>query len=265
VADVPSAKLTVNEMTVKSAVGVLIRGHRVQVAMMALSSVIGGFTEAVFLVVVTRTAFAITDGKHEMGLLANHRVAVSTALLICVLLVLFRIASAITSNWYSSKLTSEVTAELRQRLAQAFLRSTWSAQHTSPAGRLQHLVTGFANAGTSLISAFTGGVVAACSVGAMLLLAVGVDPVGSLLAVAAVGTLGSVLRPVRRRVHSAARRSTNDSMLLATTASEVSGLGMVVHVFDVRPQVEDRVTGVLEKGRRSSQRLDLVRGFDKLA
>ena len=95
----------------------------------------------------------------------------------------------------------------------------------------------------------------------MLLLAIGVDPLGSIVAVFAVGALGSLLRPLRRRLQVAARRSADDSMQLATTANEVAGLGMVVHVFAVRPQIEQRVSEVLDRGRRSAQRLNLSRGL----
>ena len=229
--------------------------------MMAVTSVIGGFTEAVFLVLVTRAAFAITDGQHEMGTLANHTVAMSTAMVMMVALVVFRIVMAIAATWYSASLSAEVAAGLRQRLASAFLRSTWAVQQVSPAGRLQELVTGFANSGSMLIGAFANGVVAACSVGAMLLLAIGVDPVGSLLAVGAVAALGATLRPIRRRVQVQARHASNDGMSLATTTNEVSGLGMVVHVFDVRPQMERRIMDVLDRNRRSSMRLTMARGL----
>lgn len=228
---------------------------------MAVTSVIGGFTEAVFLVLVTRAAFAITAGQRSMGTLANYEMSVSTALLVMLALVAVRIAMAVAANWYSATLSADITTELRRQLATTYLRSTWAVQQVSPAGRLQELVTGFANSGATLIGAFTGGVIAACSVGAMLLLAVGVDPLGSLMAVAGVAVLGSLLRPVRRQVQAQARRASADGMSLATTTNEVSTLGMAVHVFGVGPQVERRILDVLERSRRSSVSLNLVRGL----
>jgi len=228
---------------------------------MAAASTIGGLTEAIFLVLVTRAAFAITDGQESMGTLANRQVGVSTALLMMVGLVFFRILMAVCTNWLSAALSADVSAELRNRLARAFLRSTWSAQQASPAGRLQELITGFANAGASMLSSFATGVVAGCSLVAMLLLAVGVDPIGSFVAVAAVGALGSIIRPLRGRLRVQARRASNDGMSLATVTNEVSGLGMAMHVFDVRGQVEGRISGVLETHRRSSMRLGLLRGL----
>lgn len=154
-----------------------------------------------------------------------------------------------------------MTADLRRSLAQAYLRSSWSVQQVSASGRLQELVTGFANSGANLVWAFANGIISGCSVGAMLLLAVGVDPLGSLIAVAAVAVLGSVLRPLRRKVQAHAGRAAANSMSLATTTNEVAELGMAMHVFDVRSPVIERVVGVLEQGRRSSRRLMLVRGL----
>lgn len=229
--------------------------------MTAVTSLLGGFAEAVFLVLATRAAFAITNGKDEMGALANRTIAVSTALYLMLALVVLRMVLAVAANWYSASLAAEVTAELRQRLATAFLRSRWSVQQLSPTGRLQELVTGFANAGSTMISAFAGGLIAACSVGAMLALAVGVDPLGSLAAVGATAGLGSLLRPVRRRVQAEARRASAANMGIATSTSEISDLGMAVQVFGVRDQVEQRISDVLDSSRRSNIRLNVLRGL----
>jgi len=247
--------------SIRAALSTLLKGHRRQVTLIAGSSVVGGFAEAAFLVVITRAAFAITEGKEVMGVLAGHQVAVSTAMLLALALVLARIVMAVASNWYSASLSAEVTCELRHRLAKAFLRSTWATQQGSPGGRLQELVSGYAGAGSTMVGSFAAGIIATFSVGAMLVLAVGVDPLSSVVAVVAVGLLGSVLRPLRRKVQVHARRAANDGMSLALATNEVSGLGMVVHVFDVRSQVEARVATVLDKGMRSGRRLNLVRGL----
>ena len=245
----------------RQTIGLLTHGHRVKVALVAATSLLGGLAEAIFLVLATRAAFAITNGKDSMGALANRTIAVSTALLLMLALVVLRMVLAVATNWYSASLTAEVTAELRQRLARAFLRSRWAVQQLSPSGRLQELVTGFANSGSVLISAFVGGLIAACSVGAMLALAVGVDPLGSLAAVGATIGLGSLLRPVRRRVHAEARRASADNMGIATSTNEISELGMAVQVFGVRDQVERHISAVLDSSRRSNIRLNVLRGL----
>ena len=239
----------------------LVKGHRPAVGLIAATSMIGGFAEAVFLVVITRAAFAITDGQKAMGVLANREVAVSTAMLIALGIVLLRISMAVAANWYSTRLNTDVTHQLRLRLTSAYLRSRWSAQQGAEGGRLQELVSTYANAGSAIIGSFTSGLVAALSVGSMLLLAVAVDPIGSLVAVGAVGILGSLLRPIRRRVGMSARRAADDGMQMATSTSEISGLGMAIHVFDVRGQVASRMHDMLNRSMRSSRRLNLLRGL----
>jgi hypothetical protein len=104
VADVPKRNVNGEVASARAVLKVLVAGHRLQVAAMAAASLLGGLTEAVFLVVVTRAAFAITEGKHEMGLLAGHTVAVSTAMLLALGLVVFRIAMAVGANWFAATL-----------------------------------------------------------------------------------------------------------------------------------------------------------------
>ncbi len=50
-------------------------------------------------------------------------------------------------------------------------------------------------------------------------------------------------------------------MALALDVNEVSGLGLEMHVFDVRGAVEQRLTTTFEKGKRSYRRLNIVRGL----
>ncbi len=247
--------------TVRATLRVLLRGQRRRVAVLALTSVTGGFAEAVFLVIMTRAAFAITSGKDEMGILANRSMPVSTAMLMSLGLVLLRIMLAVGSNWYGASISTDVAFTLRHRLASAFLFSRWGVQQGAASGRLQELVMTYATHGASLVAAYTTWLVSGFSVGSMLVLAVGVDPAGSVVAVIAVGCLGGLLGPLRRRVQTLARKANADGMELATAASEVSGLGMAVHVFDVRPQVLDVINLKLRQTLRSSRRLSLVRGL----
>lgn len=247
--------------TTRSTISSLVRGHRGLVAMLAGASVIGGLAEAVFLVVLTRTAFAITAGHRDMGILAGRSLSVNQALLLAIVLVLVRIVMSVASNWYSARVNADVTRDLRHRLASAFLRSNWSAQQGARSGRLQELVTSYSAAGAALLASLCGGIVGGCTLVSLLALAAGVDPVGSLIAVGALGLLGLALRPLRARIQLHARRAANDGMNIAIATSEVSRLGMEMHVFDVRGQVEARVGDLLDAGVSSARRLNMVRGL----
>jgi ABC-type multidrug transport system fused ATPase/permease subunit len=247
--------------TSRSTISILIRGHRRLVALLAATSMVGGVAEAVFLVVLTRAAFAITAGQTEMGILAGRTLSINLALLLAVGLVLARLALAMVANWQAAKLNADVTRELRQRLSSAFLRASWSAQHGGRSGRLQELLSSYSNAGASLVSSVSGGVVGGFTLAALLLLAAAVDPIGSFIAIVALAALGLALRPLRARIQIHARRAASDGMGLAIATNEISGLGMEMHVFDVRDQVDERMTSLLDAGVGSSMRLNVVRGL----
>ena len=71
------------------------RGRRRAIGSLALTAFGGGMAEALFLVVVTRTAFAITDGDDEVGIVAGRYLSVGSTLLLALLLVIVRVGLAI--------------------------------------------------------------------------------------------------------------------------------------------------------------------------
>jgi ABC-type multidrug transport system fused ATPase/permease subunit len=165
-----------------------------------VTSAAGGLVEAVFLVGVTRAAFAITDGRDRFGVLAGIEMTVDMMVMVAVLLVVTRVALALLANWQAARITSSVVASIRLRLATAYLRSTWSAQHGGRTGRLQELLTTYAQRGAELIGSVTLGVTSACSLAALLVTALLVDVMTSAVALVAVIVLAGLLRPLRNGV-----------------------------------------------------------------
>ena len=168
---------------------------------------------------------------------------------------------ALLANWLNAALNAEVTRELRQRLARAFLRASWPAQQQSNSGQLQELISSYAGAGTSLAGGVASSLTAGGSLLAMLAMAAAVDVVGSLIAIGTLVILGVLLRPLRRKVRMRARSAANDGMRLSLATSEISNLGMSVHVFDVRDEVEQRILELQAEGVRSNRRLQVARGL----
>lgn len=245
----------------RSILNALLGRHRARLFAIALASIAGGLAEAAFLVVLTRAAFAITNGKSEIGTLAGVKFSVAATIALALGLVVFRIAMALLANWLNAALNAEVTRELRQRLARAFLRASWPAQQQSNSGQLQELISSYAGAGTSLAGGVASSLTAGGSLLAMLAMAAAVDVVGSLIAIGTLVILGVLLRPLRRKVRMRARSAANDGMRLSLATSEISNLGMSVHVFDVRDEVEQRILELQAEGVRSNRRLQVARGL----
>jgi ATP-binding cassette, subfamily B, bacterial len=231
-------------------------------AVLALASVglIGGLLESAFLIAVSRIAFAVRDGDDEVRL-AVTAVSPRTGILLALVVVILRIGSAIASTWMSARLSTAITTGVRRDLAHAFLGATWQAQHGRRAGRLQELLTTFAQQGAQLVANLASAVTAFFSLTALLLSAVVIEPGSSIAVIVTVAVLASVLRPVRQAVRRQADVAAQTGMEFATELSEVSQLGMEMHVFGVQAQTEARVRGLVNRDALTQRRLRFLRGI----
>ena len=230
-------------------------------AFLAFLAFLGGFAEAIFLVAVTRAAFAITDGKEKVGIVGGWFLSVNRMLLLAVVLVLTRMALTVFASWKSARLASDVVAKLRHRLASAFLGSSWEIQSDQRGGSVQELLSGYTSRASGLMNALNGGVVAVANLIALVGMAVAVDPVGALILVVSVGLLGLALRPLRAIVRRRAEESTIAGMEFATSVNEVSTLGLELHVFHVQDAARSLVGGLVDRVRDLSRRLQFAQGL----
>ena len=238
-----------------------LRPYRRTVASITAASFVGGMLEALFLVIITRTAFAITDGNAEVGLVASRYVSITTAVAIAFVLVVLRVGLAVLAVWQSSSLNTAANADMRHQLSAAFLRSSWSAQHDQRVGQLQELLTTFAQQGSQLVGSAIGVLTSGANLLALLIFAVLIDPLASLILVVAVALLASVLRPLRAAVRRQSATNASTGMVLATSLGEVSQLGMEMHVFNVQPQTERHVGGLIDEATTSARRLGFLNGI----
>jgi ABC-type multidrug transport system fused ATPase/permease subunit len=239
----------------------VIRGHRRALARVAAASFLGGVAEAVFLVSITRIALAVTDHRDQVTMFAGWSLRLRGALLLPLAVVFVRIALAAYASWESANLSAKVVAELRHRLARAFLESTWVVQQEQRAGSLQELLTSYSYQANGLMSNVSQGVVAGANFIALLAMAIGVDPGGALVLVASVSALGLVLRPLRHAVRRRARVSADAGMEFAIGVNEVAELGLELHVFHVQRQARDQVGDLIERARAASKRVQFMVGI----
>jgi len=217
--------------------------------------------EALFLITVTRAAFAITDGTERIGIWRGWSLPVESTLLLAVALVAVRITAAGYSTWQSAKVATGVVAGIRERLGRAFLESSWEVQQAQRAGSLQELMTSYSNQASGLTSSVTAGVVTAANLIALLGIAFAVDAIGALLMIASVGILGFLLRPLRSAVRRRARASATAGMDFAISVNEISELGFELHVFHVQGKARARVAAAIERARAASASVQFVTGL----
>jgi ATP-binding cassette subfamily B protein len=228
--------------------------------LLAAASVLGGLVEAAFLVLATRAGFAAAESGPEVEVAFGRSLSLGAVAALAFLLVLVRVVLSLAAASLSSRVASRAVADIRLMLASSFLRATWSVQQSQPTGRLQELLTTYTARGAELVTNLTTIVSSAFSLVALLALAIVVDPVGAVAVIVAVGVLGSILRPLRNAVRRQGQRAAQAGMGFATSLSEISELGMEMHVFDVQEATEKRVDRLVDDNARLNERLSFLRG-----
>ena len=242
-----------------AAVRSLVRPHRVTVFGITVAAFLGGIVEAAFLVMVTRVALAVADGRDQSGLLAGWTVSIGEAVGIGVVLVAVRLVLALVGASLSTGLSAAVRSSMRSRLSSAYLRASWATQESEPSGRLAQLMTAFTNESVGAVTALALTITAALSLSALVLGALLVDPVATVAIVAALLVLGTILAPVRRRIRVRARTSAAAQLELASAVSELGALGLEMQTYGVRERFAERIDQLGELEVRARRRADLLR------
>ena len=244
-----------------SPVRFVVDGHRFALARLAATAFLGGTAEAIFLVTVTRAAFAITGGKPKVGVVASWFLSVDWTLLLALGLVTVRLLLSASASWQSAKLSSAVVSSVRHRLSSAFLDASWEVQQAQRSGGLQELVTTYGNQTSGMMSGVGQTVLSLSNLGAMIGLAVAVDPKGAAVLVLSVVVLGSVMRPLRRAVRRRSHLAALSGMEFATSINETSQLGLELHVFHVQDEARRRIDDLIEDTRVKGLRLSFISGL----
>ncbi len=225
------------------------------------ASFAGGLAEAGFLVLVTRTAIAVADGSDDVQFIGSWSASVLAALLIGVGLVLVRMIFAALGVWRSSVLSGDVVASLRVQIARAFLGSSWQTQQTQRSGALQELLGSYANGAGGFAGSVGSLVLNSTNLLAMLAVSVFLNPLGALVVMAAAAVFGNLLRPIRASVRRRAHAANLSGMRLGTSVSELSQLGMELHIFQVQEEAAGRLDRIIGEVRDRSVRLGVAAGM----
>ena len=237
---------------------VLLKPYRRWLALLVATSLVSGLLEALILLLISASAFAIASDEDSIDLPGDISIGISSVAVIGTIIVLARAALAIAAAWQSARLSTSVVASVRTRLTRSFFRARWAEQHGERVGQLQELLTTFSWQATTLVDGVSRSIIAGCNVVALLAIAAFVDPLSSLAVVGALLTLGLVLRPLRQAVRRQAKRTTESSVNYASSLAETSQLGMELHVFGVQPAVESRVEKLINRHLANTRRVDFL-------
>ena len=238
----------------------LVTPHKSRVLVLAAASFFGGAVEAAFLVVITRTALAVADGDDSFGVLAGLYMSVGAAIAVAGALLIVRLGLALLCVRASTSLTIQVAATARADLADAYLRSSWATQQAEPSGRLQELLIAFAGAAAGVVSSFCNALIGALNLAALIIASVLINPIATLVVVAALLVLGTTLAPLRTRISARWATAAAAQMSFATSVSELGALGMEMQAYGVREQFSGRVRQLIAENARAGREAGLMQG-----
>jgi len=257
---VRKAKLLQSSRSDRARLRALARPYRWRIAQLSLVSFVSGAIEAAFLVVVTRTAVAITNGRVRVGLTGAVFTPVSTALAVAAVLVAGRLVVTVVTSVISTNLTEDVATDLRGDLAGAFLDSNWSTQQNEPSGRLMQLMTSFVQQAVSAVSSLTATINIFLNLLAMVTIAVFVDPIASLVILVALFTLASLLAPVRTKIKQRSKTAAQAQREYAEAVSELGLMGLEMQTFGRNQEFNRLIQNLSVKVGRTGKRVSLLRG-----
>lgn len=224
-----------------STVWALARHYRGRIVLLALVSFTGALLEAGFLVLVTSTVLALAGSQTQVGPILSISVTVPVALSVAAASVLARLTLSLAGVRVSASLAAHVTTDQRHRLSDAYLGSSWHIQQSEPAGRLQELLTSFVTQVNGAMTAATQGVTAFLSLVAFLSTGIVIDPLSTIAVLGALGVLGAVLAPLRRRIRLRASQAAQSNLDFASTVAELGSLGQEMQTFGVQSAFASRI------------------------
>jgi ATP-binding cassette, subfamily B, bacterial len=228
---------------------------------MAAASFSSGVAEAALLVVITRVGLSIADGDTEFGVLAGRSMSVRLAIAFAAALLLARLLLALLAMRASVSLSTRVGVQARKDVADAYLHASWATQQGESAGRLQELIMGFAWSKVAVANAFGNMLNSALSLAALVIGSILINPTATLVVLASLVVLGSVLAPVRRSIRARAREVATAQMEFAGSVSELGALGMEMQAFGVRDQFVRRIDRLISNHANRSARAGIAQGM----
>ena len=208
---------------------------RREFALLSLSSIVAGFSQAGVLYIVVEVALALAKGSSTVSahssVFGGATLNTPTAILIGFGLVGVLVLASLTQALLGARMTSAAQTEARRQLLGTFLESSWELQSTERLGHLQELVTTYANRVADSVTLLVTGVVAFFNFAALMVVAVVVNPAGTGIIIAGVVFISLLLRPLARATRASAAKQVRANAEYAVRTAGVVRLAQEIRVF----------------------------------
>lgn len=259
-----SGTATPAQVSLRELVRPVVVGRRWRLALLVLFALCGGFAEATTLLLIARIGFAITGSGSRidtgLGPLGGLELSTGTMILLAGALTLTRFAFQALVAWHSSRLTRDALVDVRKRMLQRFLETSWAVQARERQGVLQELMTTYASQWTNVLGTLLQGMSALCSLAALMAAALVVNGIAALAVLGAIGVLVFALRPFRSTIRRQSSRTAQANLHFATALTELASTAQEVRVFHVEDQVRRRMDASVETHGRAFAQSNFLAG-----
>ncbi|MEO5679867.1 MAG: hypothetical protein ABIS47_09365, partial [Acidimicrobiales bacterium] len=217
-------------------------GHVVVIAGLGL---LGGIAEAAVLLLIVRSALAITDqtGKPNVDLPLVGSMSLTAAAFVGLGLLLARLLFQLGGAWISADAFARVRLRWLGQIVERSLRCRWEDVAGQPEGMLSELASAVVPHAAAAVLNLAMLAQQAGSLAILLAATFLVNAGAALAALASVAVLALVIRPIGRVIRRLAARSIEEEQHLATGIAEVTRALLEVRSFGVEAEVDERLMG----------------------
>jgi ABC-type multidrug transport system fused ATPase/permease subunit len=219
---------------------------------------LNGLLEAGFLVIIARTALALTEGTDSIALTGQLELSTYEGLVLAVGLILVRLAVSLAAVRTSTLLVYRVGVGLRLRMARAFLESSWATQQAQPAGSLQQLVVSFPTQASNLVYSLASSLGAGVTLIAMMIISFLVNFTATLTVFVALFFFSALLRPLRNRLSRRSNASIEPQVSFSNGVAQFGTLGLEIHSFGVSHEVEKEIAQLIVREGEAQRKVGII-------
>jgi ABC-type multidrug transport system fused ATPase/permease subunit len=240
--------------------GFLLDGDRRLMAVQPVLAFVLTLFEAAMLLAVVRLLTLLTEGADDGAItVAGLDIALGFRALVAV--AFGCAAASIAGRFLEARLVAGQTRRalfgVRRRLLESYFHSTWEAQRSDRAGRLQELVqiSERASAPIRLFATVTIGFLALVLYGALI---VAIAPIFSTVLAVFVGGLVLLFVPLRKRIKRTARRTSDLLYALNLSTTTYHQLARELHVYGAQHHAVDKLGSQNQRHAAANEHLQFL-------
>jgi ABC-type multidrug transport system fused ATPase/permease subunit len=226
----------------------LFQGQGPRLLAISVLSFLAGIAEGLLLVMVANIALTIGSTSSgsgtieaSLGPLSDLELSLRTSFVVALVLALLRFSLQMLSSHVSATVTAELTAAMRADTFRDYARASWAEQASHPESDIQDLLLRHVNRVTGSIGLMANTVSYICTLAALIVSAILIDPVSAVLLAVSGGVLFIAIRPLTDVAKRVSRRAQDAGLAYSQRSLEAIGTSLEVRAFGVTEPVTQRL------------------------